>query len=186
MAANLDLLGDELRDAARALVDAASVAGLQPRVTSTLRSRAEQTRLYRRYLAGHAGFPVAPPGASAHEYGLAFDMVVSPMDALADVGYTWQSWGGGWNPGDAIHFEALGATQLAKQNAQQLISEQGGFWSAQTAIDFLTGFVPVYGEVTTVAAIMQVLGVKESEAINMLASPTHYINELHRVYLAFK
>jgi len=76
MAAHLNLLVPELRDAARALVDAASFAGLQPRVTSTLRSHAEQVRLYRRYLAGHAGFPVVPPGQSAHEYGQAFDMVV--------------------------------------------------------------------------------------------------------------
>ncbi|SRR6266849_1364384 len=113
MAARLDLLVPELRDAARALVDAASAAGLQPRVTSTLRSHAEQIRLYRRFLAGHAGFPVAPPGQSAHEYGEAFDLVVSPMDALQDVGYTWETWGGAWNPGDAIHFELPGATQRA-------------------------------------------------------------------------
>jgi hypothetical protein len=125
MAANLDLLSDQLRDAARALVDAASAAGLQPRVTSTLRSRAEQTRLYRRYLAGGSGYPVAPPGASAHELGLAFDMVVSPMDALADVGYTWQTWGGGWNPADAIHFEVLGASEQAKA-ARPSLSEMAG------------------------------------------------------------
>src|SRR5260370_38001720 len=115
MAARLDLLVPELRDAANALVDAASAAGLQPRVTSTLRSHAEQVRLYRRFLAGAAGFPVAPPGQSAHEYGTAFDMVVSPMGALADVGYTWQTWGGGWNPGDAIHFELPGASEFAAQ-----------------------------------------------------------------------
>jgi len=113
MAARIDLLSPELRDAARALVDAAGVARLQPRVTSTLRSHAEQVRLYRRYLAGAAGFPVAPPGQSAHEYGEAFDMVVSPMEALADVGYTWQTWGGGWNPADAIHFELPGASERA-------------------------------------------------------------------------
>jgi len=66
-------------------------------------------------LAGQAGYPVAPPGSSAHEYGEAFDMVTSPMDALADVGYTWQQWGGAWNPGDAVHFELPGASERAKQ-----------------------------------------------------------------------
>src|SRR5260370_26652808 len=113
MAARLDLLVPELRDAARALVDAASSAGLQPRVTSTLRSHAEQIRLYRRFLAGAAGFPVAPPGQSAHEYGTAFDMVVSPMAALADVGYTWQTCAGAWYPRDPIHFRLPGASQWA-------------------------------------------------------------------------
>src|SRR5260370_38741105 len=113
MAARLDLLVPELRDAARALVDAASSAGLQPRVTSTLSRHAEQIRLSRRFLAGAAGFPVAPPGQSAHEYRTAFDMGVSPMAALADVGSTWQTWGGGWTPGDAIHFELPGASEWA-------------------------------------------------------------------------
>jgi len=115
MGARLTDLVPELVDAAQALVDAAGAAGLQPRVTSTLRSHAEQKRLYRRFLAGQQGFPVAPPGQSAHEYGEAFDLVVSPMGALADVGYTWQQWGGGWNPADAVHFELPGASDRAAQ-----------------------------------------------------------------------
>lgn len=108
----------ELADAARALVDAAGRAGLQPRVTSTVRTRSEQGRLYRRFLAGASGYPVAPPGSSAHEYGEAFDLVVTPMEALADVAYTWQQWGGGWNPADAVHFELPGASERAKQRGR--------------------------------------------------------------------
>ncbi len=104
----------ELQEPARSLLNAAGAARLQPRITSTFRTRSEQGRLYRRFLAGAAGFPVAPPGFSAHEYGEAFDMVVSPMEALADVGYTWLQWGGGWNPADAIHFELPGASERAK------------------------------------------------------------------------
>jgi D-alanyl-D-alanine carboxypeptidase len=110
----LDDLVPELAPFAHALVDAAGAAGLQPRITSTVRTRSEQARLYRRFLAGAAGFPVAPPGYSAHEYGEAFDMVTSPMEALADVGYTWQTWGGGWNPADAVHFELPGASDRAR------------------------------------------------------------------------
>src|SRR5437667_6413034 len=117
MPASLDALVAELRDAARALVNAAGAAGLQPRITSTLRTHSEQRRLYSRFLAGQAGYPVAPPGRSAHEYGEAFDLVVSPMEALEDVGYTWQTWGGGWNPADAIHFELPGASERAKKQA---------------------------------------------------------------------
>jgi len=103
----------ELQDAARALHDAAGAAGLQPRITSTVRTSSEQRRLYSNFLAGKAGFPVVPPGFSAHEYGWAFDMVVSPMEALADVGYTWQQWGGAWNGRDAVHFELPGASAEA-------------------------------------------------------------------------
>lgn len=142
MSAQLDHLVPELRDAARDLLNAAAAAGLQPRITSTLRSYAEQKRLYDRFLAGQQGFPVLPPGYSAHEYGEAFDMVVSPMEALADVGYTWQTWGGGWNPGDAIHFELPGASSRAQaagrrsdnpvSNAAQAFADLP--WYAQIAL----------------------------------------------------
>src|SRR5713101_8403010 len=108
----LEGLVDELVGPAADLLDAAAGAGLMPRVTSTRRSSSEQRRLYSRYLAGGAGYPVAPPGFSAHEYGEAFDMVVTPMAALADVGYTWQQWGGGWNTDDAVHFELPGARRV--------------------------------------------------------------------------
>lgn len=119
----LNDLVPELRNAAFALVDAAGSSGLQPRVTSTVRTRSEQSRLYRRFLAGASGYPVAPPGSSSHEYGEAFDMVVTPMEALADVGYTWQQWGGGWNPADAVHFELPGASERAKQRGRQQADE---------------------------------------------------------------
>jgi hypothetical protein len=95
----------ELQQPARELVDACGQAGLQPRVTSTRRTHAAQARLYRRWQQGISPFPAAPPGGSEHEFGYAFDLVVTPFEALGDVGYTWQSWGGVW-PGavDPVHF----------------------------------------------------------------------------------
>jgi hypothetical protein len=120
MPGGFDSLDPQLTSAARTLVAVASRAGLQPRLTSTLRSNAEQTRLYRRFLAGTAGYPVAPPGQSAHEYGLAFDMVVSPMDTLADLGALWKQWGGAWNGADAIHFELDGASEWARSQPSTL------------------------------------------------------------------
>ena len=81
---------------AEELVGAAANARLNPRVTSTRRSHAEQKRLYEKYLRGESRFPAKPPGQSAHEFGWAFDMTVSPFEALWDVGYTWQQWGGLW------------------------------------------------------------------------------------------
>jgi hypothetical protein len=98
----------DLQEPARALLLAAGQAGLHPRVTSTVRGRTEQARLYRRYQSGLAKYPVAPPGTSAHEFGYAFDMVCTPLDALADVGYTWTTWGGIWHPSDEVHFEYPG------------------------------------------------------------------------------
>lgn len=99
----------ELQGPARDLLQAAGEAGLLPRVTSTRRTRSSQERLYRRWQSGLSPLPAAPPGLSAHEYGYAFDMVVSPYSALADVGYTWQSWGGVWGGDrDPVHFEYPG------------------------------------------------------------------------------
>jgi hypothetical protein len=139
----IDLV-EELQGPANDLVDAAGRAGLLPRITSTVRSNSEQRRLYNRFLAGQAGYPVAPPGQSAHEYGLAFDMVVSPMEALADVGATWQSWGGGWNPADAVHFELPGASEWARTQGGEaesihdwLVREYGRIPS------WLSAFMPV-------------------------------------------
>jgi len=78
------------------------------RVTSTVRSSAEQARLYRRYLAGQSRYPVAPPGRSKHERGRAIDIIAKP-ETLRRVGEYWETlgpsfrWGGRFN--DNIHFE---------------------------------------------------------------------------------
>src|SRR6267143_173252 len=157
-----DELDPELADAARALVDAAGRARLQPRVTSTLRSHSEQVRLYNRFLAGQGGYPVAPPGYSAHEYGEAFDMVVSPMEALADVGYTWQQWGGGWNPDDAVHFELPGASARARQRGE----EQDG------STGILGGAIEL-GVGSTIATLLRLIpGLSRSQALRLLSSPS--------------
>src|SRR6267143_604214 len=144
MGGSLNDLDPELASFARDLVDAAGRAGLQPRITSTIRSHSEQRRLYNRFLAGQAGYPVAPPGQSAHEYGLAFDMVVSPMEALADVGYTWRQWGGGWNPTDAVHFELPGASEYARQQGRlaELQSQSSPSWWEEIVAGLPIAFWP--------------------------------------------
>jgi hypothetical protein len=93
---------------AQGLVDAAGSAGLQPRVTSVRRTHSQQVKLYQRFLAGQTQYPVAPPGRSAHEFGYAFDMITSPMEALPDVGAYWIANGGVWHASDAVHFEFPG------------------------------------------------------------------------------
>ena len=145
-------LVEELQGPANDLVLAAGRAGLVPRVTSTIRTNSEQRRLYSRFLAGQAGYPVAPPGQSAHEYGLAFDMVVSPMEALADVGYTWRQWGGGWNPTDAVHFELPGASEWAKTQGAVDTSSFSGYFGAETkgVIDFIKTNAPTALEISSI------------------------------------
>lgn len=77
--------------------------GMEPVVTSTYRSLAHQRRLYRARLAGRHPLPVAPPGRSAHNYGLAFDMVVK--GDVAGLGRLWESYGGVWGgQRDPVHF----------------------------------------------------------------------------------
>jgi len=106
---SLEGLNPSLRPYARWLVSAAPYAGARSvRVTSVLRSRAEQAALYSNYLAGRSSFPAAPPGSSKHEYGLAFDMVTEPFSALDTLGAWWRQLGGEWSPTDRIHFAAAG------------------------------------------------------------------------------
>ena len=89
--------------------------GFSGTVTSGKRSSSEQSRLYQNYIHGRSDLPAAPPGRSAHEYGLALDFVVaqgktSPqqrqaMNLLA-------SWGGELVAGDPVHVQYPGYRAL--------------------------------------------------------------------------
>lgn len=103
----LDLIAP-LQPFAQRLVNLAGRAGVQPRVTSTLRTRAQQERLYAAYLRGENHYPVAPPGTSSHEYGFAFDMVAATREDLHDLGKIWTQAGGIWSPEDEVHFQYPG------------------------------------------------------------------------------
>lgn len=102
--ASLADLDPRFRPAAEYLVLVAQYNRLNPRVTSTYRSPAKQAQLYDRYLRGLQQYPVAPPGTSLHEFGLAFDMVVDPMSMLPALGAFWKQMGGAWFEADPIHF----------------------------------------------------------------------------------
>jgi len=104
-----------VRDAvpiAKQLLAIAHGAGLAPRCTSARRSSADQARLYRDWKAGRSRFPAAPPGASLHEQGLAFDLALDVAEpyrswGLRALGELWEragfTWGGRFN--DPIHFD---------------------------------------------------------------------------------
>ena len=125
----------ELQEPAADLLQAAGEARLVPRITSTRRTPAAQAKLYRRWLSGLSPLPAAPPGTSAHEYGYAFDMVVSPWGALADVGYTWQAWGGVWGGDrDPVHFEYPGFVIPAVREPYSAQEPPGLPWWAELAL----------------------------------------------------
>ena len=64
----------------------ATQQGYGPRYSSGVRSWWKQIELYTRYLSGRAQFPAAAPGRSSHQYGWAFDLVVTPdPDAYEDA-----------------------------------------------------------------------------------------------------
>ena len=85
---------------------AAALQGYFPglTVTSVYRSKSEQIKLWNNRATNP--YPVAPPGTSKHEHGLAWDMV-GPPEQLEQAGRVWESWGGRWGGrfGDSIHFE---------------------------------------------------------------------------------
>ena|SRR5688572_23019076 len=98
-------LDPRLRPYAEYLLAAIRTVDAGAVVTSTRRTRAEQQALYDRWKAGLSRYPVAKPGTSDHELGLAFDIDSEP-EVLAAAGQLWESWGGRWGGhyNDPIHF----------------------------------------------------------------------------------
>ena len=136
-------LDDDLRAGLFELLQAISNAGLQAHVTSTVRSQREQKLLFDRYQAGNAQFPAVPPLHSAHEYGWAFDLVVSPYDYQSAVGNAWrQQWGGDWGGSrDPVHFELPGAGKMAFEAGERRLvptaTNSPSLWDyAGWALDF--------------------------------------------------
>lgn len=108
MGASLRELHPAVRPLAEAFVKAVEDADIAVTITSVVRSRADQERLYERARAGLQHYPVAHPGESLHECGLAWDMVLDPPE-YTTVGEVWESlgfrWGGRFR--DRVHFDFL-------------------------------------------------------------------------------
>jgi len=115
MSVSFDCLDPDLRQGLKELLQFCAYNDLKATVTSTCRSRREQQFLWNRYQKGQAFFPAAKPGHSAHEYGWAFDLLISPPQYQAAVGDAWvQFWGGAYGGvKDAVHFELPGASATA-------------------------------------------------------------------------
>jgi LAS superfamily LD-carboxypeptidase LdcB len=108
----LNKLDPRFRPAAQTLLRVARQLDARFTVTSARRSRADQVRLYTRWVRGESPFPALPPGRSQHERGLAVDLArlgVAPQDdqLLAELGAAWRGAGGVWGGSvDPVHFEA--------------------------------------------------------------------------------
>lgn len=100
----------------RWVMDELKRRGFSGTITSGKRSSVEQSRLYQAYLdRGRTGLPAAPPGRSAHEYGLAIDFVVdqgktSPQQR--QVIALLKSWGAETVSNDPVHFQYPGFAAL--------------------------------------------------------------------------
>lgn len=127
MGTSRDALDADLRQALHELEVFCGQNGLQTRLTSTVRSYREQKFLWDRYQKGQATFPAAPPGHSAHEYGWAFDLLVTPYEYQDAVGQAWKNlWGGSYaGKNDPVHFELPGAAALAYQIGEQNFPIEG-------------------------------------------------------------
>lgn len=98
----LSALVPELQPAANWLYDLAQYYGLVPIVTSVRRGELKQLYLYLTQAS-----QVCAPGHSAHELGLAFDLVVAKGKDSAEqrwLGAVWQYIGGAWSAKDPVHF----------------------------------------------------------------------------------
>lgn len=126
-------LHPKLQAIRRNLPRVAKKYGFEARVTSGFRSRAKQAWLYNRYLQGLQEYPVAPPGYSDHEKGLAIDAVSTNLDRLVSLltaeGLYWAG------PGDQVHF-----TMIAPQIASQAQKTKKKLTTLQTVLSFLSPF----------------------------------------------
>ena len=89
-----------IRPWAQWMYDTAELNKLRPRITSTFRSVSEQRSLWEERM--NRVLPVAFPGCSQHNYGLAWDMVTDNQPALGDL---WNRVGGRWGgASDPVHY----------------------------------------------------------------------------------
>lgn len=85
--------------------------GVGGTVTSGLRDSTKQAKLYSDYVAGRSSIPAAPPGRSAHEYGLALDFVVDDgkdSELQREVMQWFQAMGAELVAGDVVHIQYPG------------------------------------------------------------------------------
>lgn len=89
-----------------AIVSVFAEFGIKIYVTSGFRTREKQKQLYE---SGQE-LPVAMPGRSQHEYGVAVDMVVSPSTETQTLVDVWRNLGFYWDSSDYVHYAVFSPT----------------------------------------------------------------------------
>ena len=92
-----------------ALTQAVTAYGKPITITSGVRSRDEQQKLYDDWVAGKSKFPAAKPGNSKHEMGNAVDISLADAEALASGGYLKAAGLGRPVAGDPVHVQRVSA-----------------------------------------------------------------------------
>lgn len=114
--------------AKNAIVKQAKRYGIKVTVTSAVRTNAQQKKL----ASSSNKYPVAAPGRSQHEYGLAVDMVANPYTGGQEIiANWWQSVGGYHDWSDPVHFAAFSPQQWASILGQVEVAPSGFFMDTQ-------------------------------------------------------
>jgi LAS superfamily LD-carboxypeptidase LdcB len=96
-----------------------SLTGKPVQVTSAVRSKEEQQKLYDDYKAGKSKFPAAAPGHSKHALGTAVDIDSSTANAMAQKGILGKYGLGQPVNGDPVHIERISAADGAMLSGPQ-------------------------------------------------------------------
>lgn len=134
-----------LRTISRNLPKVARSLNFDARVTSGYRSPKKQAWLYNRWLQGLQSYPVAPPGTSDHEKGLALDVVSTDtgklVALLTSAGLFWAG------EADPVHFSLVSrrGEATAKKGAQQS-------WTSEvsSSIPAVLDYIPGVGTLTSI------------------------------------
>ncbi len=115
-------------------------------------------------------------------------MIVSPFDAIYDVGATWKSWGGGWSEKDVVHFELPGAAAYAAQLGRETANIANQPTSiAEDVLNIFYGFIPVLGEVQMAADLATLFpNLRHNETLLILANPTKFVPYIQALVAAYR
>lgn len=91
--------------------------------------------------------------------------MVSPYEALSDVGAYWESLGGTWGGNrDPVHFELPGASQAHQHRNIAFIA------------DLIVGMIPGVSQVELVTGLLS-FGFPRSEILQFLSEPIQYTTQ---------
>jgi len=120
-----------------------SITGKSVIVTSAVRSKEEQQRLYDDYKAGRSKFPAAPPGKSKHARGTAVDIDSSTANAMAQKGILAKYGLGQPVKNDPVHIEKISAAEGA------ILSGPMGGYTPNLTMHGTEAIVPINTPATT-------------------------------------